>query len=197
MADINYPGNSRIGLVLVRNRFSNSRKVLREDGDNVGARRVLVAMENQRRKYGKLNFLTWLWRWILRVTISYGYRPWYALLWGLAIVTLGSALFSRGYSLGAVTPTDKEAYQVFETHEPKQGEHGDPPWYYEEFSAPVYTLDTFLPIINLGEKDHWMPNAHQGGFGKFLRGYLWVHIGLGWLLTTLFVTGLASVVLSG
>jgi len=177
--------------------FQQLAKVLREDGDNVGARRVLVAMENQRRKYGKLSFLTWLWRSILRVTIGYGYRPWYALLWGLAIVTVASLLFARGYSLNAVAPTDKEAYQIFETHNPKQSNHGDLPAYYVEFSPVVYSLDNFLPIINLGEKDHWMPNPHEGGFGEVLRIYLWVHISLGWLLTTLFVAGLTPIVRSG
>ena len=96
-----------------------------------------------------------------------------------------------------MTPTDKEAYQIFETHLPKEGCHGDPPPYYKEFSPVVYSLDNFLPIINLGEKDHWMPNPHEGGLGGFLRVYLWIHIALGWLLTTLFVAGLTPIVRSG
>jgi hypothetical protein len=59
---------------------------------------------------------------------------------------------------------------------------------HQKFSAPVYTLDTFLPIINFGQKDKWMPNPHLG---------VWGHIGLGWLLTTLFVAGLTPIVRSG
>jgi hypothetical protein len=49
---------------------------------------------------------------------------------------------------------------------------------YQKFSAPVYALDTFLPIINLGQKHRWMPNPQVGGWGKYLRMYLWGHIGL-------------------
>ncbi len=158
--------------------------------------RVLVAMENQRRKYGELNFLSWLWRWILRLTIGYGYRPWYALLWGIGFVVLGASFFSLGYRWGDMTPKDAEAYKQFKTNIPAQRNHDGLPPNYIEFSAPIYSLDAFLPIVNLGEKDQWMPNRHKGDFGKFLRIWLWIHIGLGWLLTTLFVAGLTPVIRS-
>ena len=42
-----------------------------------------------------------------------------------------------------------------------------------------------------------MPNPNRGPCGRFLRVYLWVHIALGWLLTTLFVAGLTPLVRSG
>jgi hypothetical protein len=176
-------------------------KVLREAGDTVGTRRVLVAMENERRKHGKLNWRSWLWQWVLKLTIGYGYRPWYALYWGAGIVALGWFLFGYGYYDGAMTPTDKGAYKIFEKYSPKK-HHGEPPPYYEEFSAPVYSLDTFLPIVNFGEEDRWRPNPHDGSeitrwgptTGSLLRIWLWVQIGFGWLLTTLFVVGFTSAV---
>jgi hypothetical protein len=89
----------------------------------------------------------------------------------------GPVLFGWGYSIGAVTPTDKDAYQSFKRLPyPKEGYHVDPLLSYEEFSAPIYSLDTFLPIINLGQKDHWRPNPHEGCWGSGLRRYLWIHI---------------------
>jgi sRNA-binding regulator protein Hfq len=185
-------------------------KVLREAGDNVGARRVLIAMENLRRKHGNLN-LQWLWRWVLRLTIGYGYRPWYALIWALVFVALGSGLFWRYSAL--ITPSDKATYE--EMHLASGNCTADAPDYYQSFSPVVYSLDVFLPIINFGQKDRWMPNAHCGSTlklpwawlaklipgwmtaGWLLRLYLWLHIGLGWLLTTLFVAGLTPIVRSG
>jgi hypothetical protein len=134
-------------------------KVLRETGDNPGWRRVLIALENSRRKHGKLNLL-WLWRWVLRLTIGYGYRPWLALCWGVGIVMLGFFLFGHGYYEGAITPSDKDAFSTFEVHHPKL-HHGYPPPYYPRFSPLVYSLDTFLPIISFGQKaldaesEHW------------------------------------------
>lgn len=172
-------------------------KVLREAGENVGARRVLIGMENSRRKHGNLNLLSWLWLWVLRLTIAYGYRPWLALCWGVGIVTLGFFLFGHGYYEGAITPSDKDAFSTFEVHHPKL-HHGYPPPYYPRFSPLVYSLDTFLPIISFGQKDHWMPNPNTGGWGYWLRAYQWIfHVGLGWVLTTLFVAGLTPIVRSG
>ncbi len=176
-------------------------KVLREAGDNVGARRVLVAMENARHERGKLTSFAQAWHRILGATMGYDYRPWLALRWGAGIVAFGCLLFGLGYCNGAMTPTDAGAYKVFETYFPKE-RHGNPPWYYEKFSAPIYSLGTFLPIINFGEKDRWMPNPHYGfkmtsgglNFGGFLRFWLWIQMAAGWILTTLFVAGFTSAV---
>lgn len=171
-------------------------KGLREGGDSVAAKRVLVDMENQRRMYGNLTFLAWLWRWILRLFIGYGYRPWYAVLWGLGVVTIGSFLFRYGYDLGVMTPTKAQAYVTFEKSAVNE-RHGEPPPYYPRFVAPVYSLDTFLPILNLGEKSYWEPNPKEGAWGTRLRIWLWIQIVLGWLLTTLFVAGLTPIIRSG
>lgn len=183
-------------------------RVLREAGDGAGARRVLIDLENSRRKYGHLNFFAWLWQWVLHVIIGYGYRPWYALLWAILVVATGSVLFWRG--VGLITPTDMEAAR--ETHYKGGICAVVVPDYYQPFSPVVYSLDSFLPIINLGQKDRWMPNPHCGRvwkpsvtwlaravpesltLGWFLRLYLWIHVGLGWLLTTLFVAGLTPII---
>jgi hypothetical protein len=184
-------------------------KVLREAGDNVGARRVLVAMENSRRKYGKLKWWSWLWRWVLRFTISYVYRPWYALIWALLFISLGSTLFWRNSAL--ITPSDKETYEKMNFVQCSNT--ANLPDYYQAFSPVVYAIDTFFPIINFGQKDHWMPNPRKppsrpwlakltpgwitsGGLttGWLLRFYLWFHIAAGWILGTLFVAGFTSIV---
>ena len=183
-------------------------KVLREIGDNGGAKRILIDMEDSRRKYGNLNFAAWFWRWLLKGVIGYGYRPGYALIWAFLFIGLGWVLTS--YNANLFTPTEREAYQHTEFST-------DPiavtaPAYYPPFSPLVYSIDTFLPIINLGQKDHWMPNIHRchrvrlfGGWplhrpidriatGQQLRLWLWIHIALGWLLTTLFVAGLTPII---
>jgi hypothetical protein len=93
-------------------------KVLREAGDNVGARRVQVAMENSRHEHEKLGLFGRPWHWILWATIGYGYKPERALWCALGIVMLGFFLFGFGYRDGAITPTDKDAYKVLETDGP-------------------------------------------------------------------------------
>ena len=56
------------------------------------------------------------------------------------------------------------------------------------FNAIVYSLDTFAPLIDLHQAKYRLPT------GWFLRAYLWVHIILGWVLTTLLVVGLTGLV---
>jgi len=180
-------------------------KVLQERGDDAGARKVLIKLEDLRRRHEKpkqpelswsylWSLLRWLWRGVLKYTIAYGYRPYYALGWAVLVVVFGSWLFGRGRVAGIVAPSDKDAYEFF-----TENAHLAPS-YYPRFSAFFYSLDAFLPIINLGQKDHWMPNANLGvrvfghKDGWWLRDYLWLHIILGWVLTTLFVAGISGVV---
>jgi hypothetical protein len=77
---------------------------------------------------------------------------------------------------------------------------------YPKFQPSFYSLDCFLPIIDLKQKSAWSPNANKGyevvkpsvGFrvrwGGLLRGYLWAHTLLGWALTTLWVAGFTGLV---
>ncbi|MGA2409725.1 MAG: hypothetical protein ABSG46_04960, partial [Candidatus Binataceae bacterium] len=90
------------------------------------------------------------------------------------------------------------------------------------FNGLIYSLDAFLPIVNLGLKDTWMPNPNLqprakplegtliGDFtgahlpsiadrsffrsGAALRVYYWVHLLLGWVLITLFVSGFTGII---
>ena len=76
----------------------------------------------------------------------------------------------------------------------------DVPTSYPVFTAFVYSLDTLIPLVELHQQGYWLPNANEGsdwiGFtsGAWLRVYLWVHIGAGWVLTTLAVAGFTGLV---
>jgi hypothetical protein len=188
-------------------------KVLESEGDERGARHVRIAMADD-----LLPSLTWpgyLWRKLLKGTIAYGYEPWRALYWALGFILFGYLSFALGYRAGVIAPTDKDAsaqFQLDTTLLPG----------YQPFNAFVYSLDTFLPIINLGLKDKWMPDpnlkprpmAIQGTWlgdfvgsylqrpsiwhlfnsGRALRIYLWFHLLLGWVLITLFAAGFTGVI---
>jgi hypothetical protein len=57
-----------------------------------------------------------------------------------------------------------------------------------KFNSLVYSIDTFVPLVNLYQAKYWLPN------NRFLRLYHWVHIAFGWILTTLLVVGLTGLV---
>ena len=166
-------------------------RVFESVGDAAYARRTLIEMEDQARAYGPVNKLRWyrrvpakLWSLTLKVTIGYGQAPWRALYWSLAVVLVGTFLFGRGMRDGVIVPASDKS----ESHFP--------------FSSFWYSLDTFLPVVNLRQNDHWVPkpnNVIRFGirYDLFLRRYLWFHILLGWALTTLFVAGVTGILKSG
>lgn len=166
-------------------------KVLEQEGDYAGGRHVKIEMEDRSLVEGPINDLRWYWRipakfWslVLKVTIGYGYAPWRALYWAIAIVMLGTYLFGKGMRYGVIAP----AHEKSESHFP--------------FSAFWYSLDAFLPVVNLRQHDHWVPTAHHVivwgvRYDEFLRRYLWFHILLGWTITTLFVAGVTGVLKHG
>ncbi len=109
-----------------------------------------------------------VWHQVLGLTIGYGYRPWQALLWILGFIVLGWFLFWIGSQQGLLAETKEGMVPTF--------------------NALVYSLDTFVPLVDLHQAKYRLPT------GPGLRLYLWIHISSGWLLTTLLVVGLTGLV---
>jgi hypothetical protein len=130
--------------------------------------------------------------WTLCLTIDYGYQPLRALAWIVAFVLIGTAAFRRGYTGGVLVPTDHDAYEVFK-------KTGQLPSDYQTFNSFVYALETFIPLIELHQASYWLPipqgdHAQTLYSGRLLRWYLWLHIILGWVFTSLLVAGVAGLV---
>jgi hypothetical protein len=105
-----------------------------------------------------------LWNWTLYLTVGYGYRPWQAGLWLLALVASGSYVFGDAYPSHMAPKT------------PATG----------AFHPIAYALDVLVPIINLGQRDAWQPQ------GAALY-WSWGLTVAGWILTTAIVAGLTGV----
>ncbi|HVA83728.1 MAG TPA: hypothetical protein VNF28_02405 [Candidatus Binataceae bacterium] len=169
-------------------------KVMRERGSDIGAVDVMMAKEDARRDQSGLGWSARLWSSVLDVTIGYGYRPMRALWWIFSFVALGSMLFGWGYRERAITPTEPAAYEAFV-------QSGEPPRHYPPFNAVVYSLENFLPVVDLHQGTYWRPNPRHGAGGRvralsgtLLRWYLWVHILAGWIITPLLAAGLSGLV---
>lgn len=183
--------------------FNQLAEVLHNDGREVEAMTVLIAQRDARRRFGGLTRAERAWQFLLKITVGYGYRPLQALWWILAFVVLGTLLFGWGYRAGLVTPTEASAYETFISE-------GGSPKYYPPFNAFVYSLENFLPLVDLHQAQHWRPNPHhtrdhqitllarRRDLGKLegaaLRIYLWIHILAGWTLTPLFVAGITGLI---
>lgn len=179
-------------------------KVLRDEGNDAGARQVLFEMEDRRRKNQSARRWQRAWNWILRWTIRYGYSPGLALAWLAALIVVSAVLFQFGYRTGNIVPSDAGAYSMFI-------ECRRLPPQYERFNAFIYSIENAFPLVKLGQSDRWQPDPSPGRFvllvrnsprafsfyislAGLLRWARWIEILMGWVLATFFVAGVTGVV---
>ncbi|MFD0164556.1 hypothetical protein ACFVJH_10380 [Streptomyces decoyicus] len=130
-------------------------------GHDDDARAVLLAQQRYRRT--TLRPLGRAWGYLLDAAVGYGYRPWQAGLWLIALTLLGTAAFHSARPKPV-----------------KPGEGGP-------FSPLVHSLDLLIPIGGLGQRNawYWEPAA--------LQWSAYAMIAAGWLLTTAVVAGVSRV----
>jgi hypothetical protein len=113
---------------------------------------------------------------------------------------LGTFLFEKANEANMMVPTKENAYVTSAAPGKRALSETYPPFY-----APVYSLETFVPLIKLQQAEYWQPNANLvkqfaiRGIdipltGIFLRDYVWIHTIVGWILTTLWVGGLTGLI---
>ncbi|MGE3905423.1 MAG: hypothetical protein AB7F36_05675 [Reyranellaceae bacterium] len=140
--------------------------------------------------------------------MRYGYRPLNAVYVLAALFVIGAVLFGEGHSRSLIVPARDSVY-LSDRYDPAIGIKD--PVVYPEFNPWLYSLDTLVPVFQLGQEEHWQPNArtdfsgaimtpdapdpwHERPFraGALLSGYLYFfHIPMGWLFSVLFFAGIS------
>jgi hypothetical protein len=166
-------------------------KFYADGGDDVSALQVLVAKEDARYlQYGWLGRVAGS---FLKATIGYGHRPLLTVLWSMVVVLFGWLIVTLGMRAGVMRQTWPEA-----SPEARAGP-------YEKLHPFLYSLDVFLPFVNLNQRSYWWPDAEASGDfavlhrtvrlrGSALRYYLWLQILAGWLLSAIFVAGVTGLI---
>jgi hypothetical protein len=95
-----------------------------------------------------------IWYRLFGFIIGYGYRPWRAFWISIVVIVLGWLLFWRGYHWGLVTPAEEREIQDAKVCKRLE--------LYPKFSAFVYSLETFVPLLKLEVSQYWLPNANRG-----------------------------------
>lgn len=160
---------------------------------------------------------------ILAVTVLYGREPLLTIAWLALFWAVGVALFGHSARVGAFMPnsavvlrspewtlcglrTDEERFLV-STRQTATGraEEGQTQlscflaqWEassYPTFNPWTYSLDTLLPVLDVGQKSFWRPNPSQPG-GKAAIGYFYFQSIVGWALSLLAVAGFSGLVKS-
>jgi len=111
---------------------------------------------------------SWRWGWnlFLEYFVMYGVYPLRALLWLLLFVALGHAVF-------------RDAEKMLVVKEPSQ-----------RYNSFLYSLDLFIPFINLGYKDVWQPRPER----TFARIYATIHRILAWILIPIALLAIARII---
>ena len=179
--------------------FLELARTMRASGQESDATDVLIAREDALRHLGGLSRAQRAWRFVLKITIGYGYRPLLSLAWIVPFLIVGTLLFGWGYRAGVVTPTDPEIHAEFV-------KSGRLPPTYQPFHSLVYSMDTFFPLVELHQERFWLPCPNKGrslrrfpfgwrfNLGSFLRMYLWIQILAGWIISTLLAAGLTGLI---
>ena len=178
-------------------------QVLKRSGREKESLTVLIGKQNDCRKYGRLNGWNYFLNRFFGAFIDYGYRPQKALKFSLGLVMVGTMLFGLGYSSTSrklITPSKITTSALASSNSNKISDD------YPVFNPLIYSLDVFVPIINLHQQDFWLPNANRGAeisiilfkcrTGSLLRWYFWFHIISGWILTSLWVASFTGLVRS-
>ena len=164
-------------------------QVLRKNGDEAGATDVLIALQDAR--FRNSNWLARAWAQFLKITIGYGHEPLRTVLWSLAVILTGWLIVTLGARAGVMRATWPDSPPASEVIA------------YEKLHPLLYSLDVFLPFVNLHQEHYWWPDAERSGdctmfgaklriSGAFLRYYLWSQVIAGWLLSAIFVAGVTG-----
>jgi len=168
-------------------------EALRRSGHEADAVLVAIGREDARLKYGELGFLSRIQQAFLKYFGDYGYKPHHrALQWAILFVVIGGIVFHLGYENDLFSPTRERVYM-----DPSYRVEGILPDDYPRFNAVIFSVDALVPFLELHQEEYWLPNANRTcnawGYvlpcGGLLRGYLWLHIVMGWIVATLFAIG--------
>jgi hypothetical protein len=139
--------------------------ILRGMGRTDAARSVAVAKEVTRRS--ELGLPSLIGNYLLAITVGYGYKVWRGLGWLLGIAVAGALVYSRA----------QNEHEIAIIHRPDVTAPA--------FHAWLYSLDTVLPVVSLGQEEYWAPK----GFALYWHT---VSMLAGWVLVTLILGTLTT-----
>jgi hypothetical protein len=130
----------------------------------------------------------WIWNWLLQVTVGHGHYPIGALAWSMGIVLLGCAIFRKEN----MQPVPGRTETVIVRPEPK-GLGCIIAWFRSKdltYHALWYSLDMFIPIIDLKANEDWMPKPKC----RLAWHYLILHRTLGVILVPIGLAAFSGII---
>ncbi len=188
--------------------YTQLASVYRSIGQDEQANRVLVARAERIGELAPAFSARGVWYRYIGRLIGYGYEPFRAVKIGAVIILVGTLVFAFGAHRQLMAET-KLAEHVFTKENDEQVVSPT----YPRFNPLVYSLDVFLPFVDLQQICYWLPGERRVGRGvsrnclmhvgpwslkwsATLRMYFWFQTLAGWTLTTLLAAAVTGIVQS-
>lgn len=120
---------------------------------------------------------------ILRRVVGYGYAPERSIAWIAALIAIGTGVFALGISDGALRSSMSPSVAPTLIRSIPRG--------------LVYSIDTAMPLIDLGMVSSWHLSDQPSHTVSVLWIYSKFHIALGWALSLFFAATITGVIKKG
>ncbi len=190
--------------------YEQAAQAFRRHGYTDGAKAIQIAQQRRARQYirGPLAQPRRVLDVLYDITVGYGHRPG-RVLWLLAVLiglvtaslqipaaqatmraTVSGTVFT---TRGTLTPGAAPKPAAAQASSPSARDAAAPCGGGEVrcFNSFLYAFDTVIPLISLGQRSTWYPDADVP-YGTFVQWWLYVASVLGWLLSSVFVLSLAA-----
>ena len=155
--------------------------VLHDSGLDTAANQIMVEKERHRRVY--LTGFQKYWSQFLDISLRHGYASHRPLIIGLLFIIAGCFIFSWANEENLFVYKKKQEASV-------------------SFNSVMYSIDSFVPIINFHQQNARLPKSGRQctlfeakrDCGSLLSVYFWVHIVMGWVVSSLFVMSFTNLV---
>ncbi len=185
---------------------------LAAQGYHDDARAIAIARRRRQRASASASKSAKLQGWLLDVFALYGYNPWRTVVWMALFVVMFAGLWQwAAHGCARADCKDESVYAMA-----LKGDFGQDDKKataaYPAFHPLAYSLDVFLPFVNLGFEDHWRPRLDYGPLvafpapgggetaitaGQILYAAFVVETLAGLILASLAVTGFTGLLKSG
>jgi len=129
------------------------------------------------------------WDLFLEYTVGYGRRPELAFIWSTAFVLIGLITFRKERGMELVEDVGQKRIKLFARTAQRRAPaptKGD-----KEYYNPFwYSLDLFLPFVDLKMAEKWTPRAGR----KFARHYMRFQTLAGWILIPIAILSITGIV---
>jgi hypothetical protein len=145
-------------------------RILRNSGHERTARKVAVAREKVRQRYArrKLELSRWFFGAMFGLLVGYGYRPNRGVVFAVVTVLLGGFVYWQAANDNMIVPSQPAIIVNL-------GSKDFPslPDAYGQFNPLIFSLDVFVPFLDLHQETRWLPREQCHPSQKLTPGRSW------------------------